>query len=82
MMENIENNKKSTLTVYDDGDKYWHKNDQVHREDGPAVEYDNGDKLWYLNNKLHREDGPAVEFANGHKNCREMGPVGNRRCRD
>jgi NTP pyrophosphatase (non-canonical NTP hydrolase) len=42
-------------------------NDELHREDGPAVEYSNGDKRWYLNDELHREDGPAVEYADGTK---------------
>jgi len=39
--------------------------DQLHREDGPAIEYDNGTKYWYRNGRLHREDGPAVEYVNG-----------------
>jgi len=41
--------------------------DQLHREDGPAVERKNGDKSYYLNGKLHRKDGPAVENINGYK---------------
>jgi hypothetical protein len=49
------------------GDKHWFLNDELHREDGPAVEYANGDKQWFLNGKLHREDGPAIEYASGDK---------------
>ena len=49
------------------GDEFWYKDDNFHREDGPAVEYADGDKEWYQNNKLHREDGPAVEYVNGRK---------------
>jgi hypothetical protein len=47
----------------------WYKlgTDQLHRENGPAVEYYGGDKSWYLNGKLHREDGPAIEHSNGTK---------------
>ena len=47
----------------------WYYNDlnQLHREDGHAIEYANGTKCWYLNGQLHREDGPAVEDANGSK---------------
>lgn len=45
----------------------WYKNNEFHREDGPANEINNGTKLWYINGKLHREDGPAIEFINGHK---------------
>ena len=46
---------------------YYNDLEQLHREDGPAVEYINGYKEWYLNGKRHREDGPAVELANGTK---------------
>jgi hypothetical protein len=58
---------KYEVRVYTDGRKYWYLNDELHREDGPAVENADGDKCWYLNNKLHREDGPAVEHSDGHK---------------
>jgi hypothetical protein len=55
-----------TVKVYPSGDKYWYLNDELHREDGPAIEYIRGDKCWYLNGKYHREDGPAVECASGY----------------
>ncbi|WP_202416732.1 hypothetical protein [Duganella qianjiadongensis] len=42
-------------------------NEQLHREDGPAVEYANGRKEWYQQGKRHREDGPAIELPNGTK---------------
>ena len=45
----------------------WYLNNQLHREDGPAVEWSDGDKYWYLNGKRHREDGPAYIGSNGHK---------------
>ena len=56
-----------TVKVYDNGDKHWYLNGNLHREDGPAIENSNGDKHWYLNGELHREDGPAVEYADGDK---------------
>jgi hypothetical protein len=43
------------------GTKRWYKNNQFHREDGPAIIYYNGDQHWYLNGQLHRVDGPAVD---------------------
>ena len=50
------------------GIKYWYnQQDQLHRDDGPAVEHSNGDKYWYQHDILHRDDGPAVEYANGNK---------------
>ena len=58
---------KYEVHVYADGDNFWHLNDKLHREDGPAIERANGTKVWYLNDKLHREDGPAVEYADGGK---------------
>ena len=30
---------------------YWYLNDQLHREDGPAIEYPSGSKCWYFNGK-------------------------------
>jgi hypothetical protein len=56
-----------TVKVYDDGAKIWHLNNQIHREDGPAIEYPNGTNKWFINNKLHREDGPAIEYSSGDK---------------
>ena len=55
------------VEVYGGGNIYWHLNDEIHREDGPAVEYSNGNKAWFLNGTRHREDGPAVEHSNGDK---------------
>jgi hypothetical protein len=46
--------------VQSDGSKRWYNNNQLHREDGPAVIYNNGDESWYLNGLCHREDGPAI----------------------
>jgi hypothetical protein len=58
---------RNGLIVDSFGTKYWYLNDQLHREDAPAVEYPNGDKEWYLHNQLHRANGPAIEWANGDK---------------
>jgi hypothetical protein len=58
---------KNGLIIDNDGDKCWYLNDQLHREDGPAIEYVDGHKAWYLNDQLHREDGPAIEYADGDK---------------
>ena len=57
------------VRVYKDGTKEWrwYLNDELHREDGPAMEHANGANEWWLDGKRHREDGPAVEWANGDK---------------
>jgi hypothetical protein len=67
---------------YPDGTKRWFFNNNLHREDGPAVEYGNGSKQWCLNGKRHRTDGPAYERADGSKSWwlngkyhREDGPA-------
>ena len=41
----------------------WYLNDQLHREDGPAVEYANGDKAWLLNgiNLSEQEVNPRTK---------------------
>ena len=54
-MENM-----STCVVDNNGTKRWYLNDELHREDGPAVEYQRGIKCWYLNGNYHRLDGPAI----------------------
>jgi hypothetical protein len=56
-----------TVTVGDNGDKFWYQNDKLHRLDGPAIEDADGFKEWYQNGKCHREDGPAIEYADGFK---------------
>ena len=61
------NHKTYEVKVYANGTKRWYLNDELHREDGPAIERANGDKHWYLNGERHREDGPAVELADGTK---------------
>ena len=58
---------KNGLVVDEDGNKFWYKDDEYHREDGPAIEWKDGTKYWYRNGRLHREDGPAAEFNNGGK---------------
>ena len=57
-------------------------NNELHREDGPAIEWPSGSKDWYLNGHLHREDGPAIEYFDGSKSWyinskrhREDGPA-------
>jgi hypothetical protein len=40
---------------------FYFVNDNLHREDGPAVIYPFGEEQWYRNGKLHREDGPAID---------------------
>ena len=46
---------------------YKNQHNELHREDGPAIECQGGAKYWYRNSKLHREGGPAVEETNGLK---------------
>ena len=58
---------KYEVRVYKNGTKFWFKNGEYHREDGPAIEYDDGNKVWFLNGKCHRIDGPACEYSNGDK---------------
>jgi len=51
--------------IDDNGDVRWYLNNELHREDGPAVERADGSRRWYLHGKLHRTNGPAIEWANG-----------------
>lgn len=45
--------------------KYLNNQDQLHREDGPAIIYPDGTQEWYRNGVLHRGDGPAVVHPDG-----------------
>ena len=47
--------------------RYYNAANQLHRDDGPAVEYVGGHKEWYQNGFLHREDGPAIISNRGDK---------------
>jgi len=35
------------LVVDENGTQYWYKDEQLHREDGPAVLYADGTKVWW-----------------------------------
>jgi len=48
------------MTTDDIGTKRWYLNNQLHREDGPAVIWLDNGTAWYLHGQLHRVDGPAV----------------------
>ena len=58
--------KKYIVEVSDCYTKWKNEKNELHREDGPAIEYANGDRYYYINDKLHREDGPAVDYSNGY----------------
>jgi hypothetical protein len=54
------------MTTYDNGDRAWWANGQLHRLDGPAVEERaNGYRAWYINGQRHRTTGPAREWLDG-----------------
>jgi len=59
--------KKYIVEVSDCYTKWKNEKNELHREDGPAIEYANGDRYYYINDKRHNENGPAIECANGHK---------------
>ena len=45
-----------TVKVSREGNKFWYLKDEIHREDGPAIEWANGGKFWYLNGKQVTEE--------------------------
>jgi hypothetical protein len=58
---------KYNVVISCTGTERWYLNDELHREDGPAVIYANGTQLWFRNGQLHREDGPAIIWADGSR---------------
>jgi len=74
--------KEYKVEVSEHSTRWYNSKDQLHREDGPAIEWANGTKSYYINGKHHREDGPAMETADGEKHYyingqlhREEGPA-------
>lgn len=56
--------KTYKVIVYRDGAIAWYnEKDELHREEGAAVEYANGDKCWYINGEELTEE----EFNNRFK---------------
>ena len=43
---------KNGLVIDKYGDKWWYKDDELHRTDGPAVERAGGWKDWFLNDQF------------------------------
>jgi hypothetical protein len=58
---------KQGIIIDEKGNKEWFLNDELHREDGPAIEWVDGSKEWFINGNLHREDGPVIEYSDGDK---------------
>ncbi|MFA5024235.1 MAG: hypothetical protein WC523_04725 [Patescibacteria group bacterium] len=58
---------KNGKHVDEHGTIRYYVHNQLHREDGPAIEWAGGSKDWWINDKRHREDGPALEWADGYK---------------
>jgi hypothetical protein len=54
------------LNIDRNGDRWWYVGNDLHREDGPAVEFKTGSNFWYIDNKIHRTDGPAIMLYTGH----------------
>lgn len=48
-----------------DGNVECYLNDQLHNEEGPAVEYNCGTEKWYFHGQLHNESGPAIDYKDG-----------------
>ena len=73
----------STQTPISSGkvQRWYDENNNLHREDGPAVICTYGSQFWYKHGKQHREDGPAVisttyeEWWCNGKLHREDGPA-------
>lgn len=45
-------------------DTFYLKDDELHRDDGPAIVFGNGIEFWFKEGKLHRDNGPAIVDKN------------------
>lgn len=55
---------KSMVVEFNNGEIYYIKDGEFHREDGPAMIVSDQQR-WFRNGLLHREDGPAVMYTDG-----------------
>ena len=55
------------------GSKWWYKDTQIHRDDGPARITVNGTKHWFQDGQLHRDKFPAVIYTDGTKEWWQKG---------
>ena len=46
---------------------YFNDDNDIHRDDGPAIIDHDGTEKWCQYGRLHREDGPAVIYPDGGK---------------
>lgn len=53
------------LAITNMGSKWWHRNDHLHRINGPAIKYSDGYQAWYNQGQRHRKDGPAIKYSDG-----------------
>jgi hypothetical protein len=54
--------------TWKNGTKEWYVEDELHREDGPAIVWKDGSSFWYVEGKRHRGGGlPAVDKYNGDR---------------
>ena len=58
--EDIPKNFTGIVEWASDGSKYWYKEGNKHREDGPAIEYLSGYKQWWLEGKFY----PKINLEN------------------
>jgi hypothetical protein len=65
LSENKEDKSYYKKTSCFDKSVSYYKNNNRHREDGPAIIQVNGNQEWWLNGIRHREDGPAILSNNG-----------------
>ena len=53
------------IEIREHGTKWYYNNDQLHREDGPAIEYVHGVNKWYINGvQLTEEEFNHQKFSN------------------
>lgn len=49
--------------VFKDRVVWRNEEDELHREDGPAIDRYDGWGQWYNNGELHRLNGPAIDYG-------------------
>jgi hypothetical protein len=60
---------KYEVHVYASGNKFWYLNEQLHREDGPAIEYADGRKCWCLDGVEYTKSEYKAEMERRKDTC-------------
>jgi len=61
-LHNENDEPAAILNIFGKKTKYWYHHNNIHRENGPAIEHHSGSRSWYLNGKWLQNIKSQEEF--------------------